>query len=84
MAGAAKLLRPLRRRLDATDGSRRARPLFVEIDPMGIVTVWPRRCLKESMSAIDIYIYGTQIRKEKLKEEKRKQEGRPYVAARRR
>lgn len=82
MSGAARLLRPLRRRLRATDNTRRARPLFIEIDPKGLITVWPRRCPKESVSALGLYIYGAMLRKDNEREEKRKKDGKPYVSRR--
>jgi hypothetical protein len=68
---------PIKRKLTAHDGTRRRRPMFVQIHPEGVVEVWPRRCKAEAMSVTDIYIYGARLRQEKAKEAKLKASGKP-------
>lgn len=53
MAGLVKLRAPLRRKLNAAYKGRR--PWCIEIDPEGVVRVWPRRLKPEETSVDAIY-----------------------------
>jgi hypothetical protein len=46
---------PIKRKLACNDGSRRRRPFFIEIDPAGVIRLWPRRCEPKEISVMRAY-----------------------------
>lgn len=68
----AKLKRPLRRRLDA---QWRGRPWFVEVDPAGFISVWPRRHKPEPIHVEAVYVQAMRLRKDRERVAKKKARG---------
>lgn len=73
---------PIRRKLQCNDGTRKRRPLFVEITPEGVISVWARRCTPFQTSIMRVYEVAITDTKERAKIAKARARGQPFLAKR--
>jgi hypothetical protein len=68
-ASITKLRKPVTRKLDA---HIRGRPWFIEIDPAGFITVWPRRGKHEPIHVEAVYVHAKRLRVDRERQRKKK------------